>query len=48
MENVIQFAKDYMPQLVGTGLGYGLFIGFFVELAGYAVGKVQGMVGSQG
>ncbi|MBD5516093.1 MAG: hypothetical protein HDR06_15990 [Lachnospiraceae bacterium] len=45
MENVAQFIKDYMPQLVGTGLGFGWFIGFVAELSGYAVGKVQGMIG---
>lgn len=45
-ENVIQFVKDYLPQLLGAGLGTGIFTGFIVTLAGYAVGKVQGMVGS--
>lgn len=47
MENVAQFIKDYIPVLMGAGLGFGLFIGFVAELAGYAVGKVQGMIGSQ-
>ena len=47
MENVAQFIKDYIPQLMGAGLGFGWLIGFVAEFAGYAVGKVQGMIGSQ-
>lgn len=45
-ENVFQFIKDIFPQLMGVGLGFGLFLGFFVMLAGYSLGKVQSMIGS--
>lgn len=46
MENVFQFVKEYLPQLMGVGLAFGLVVGFIVMLAGYSVGKVQGMIGS--
>ncbi len=45
-ENVFQFVKECLPQLMGVGLAFGLAVGFIVMLAGYSVGKVQSMIGS--
>ncbi len=41
MESVNEFVKQYMPEIIGAGIGGGLFFGFISVLSGYMLSKVQ-------
>lgn len=44
MERVTEFISEYMPQLIGVGIGYGSLLSLTAILLGYAISKALSLV----
>ena len=43
-EACLEFAKQYMPDLIALGFGTGSLLSVITVLAGYAISKAQSLV----